>query len=186
MTYTSRLGAVVVVDRLATVIVVPQPSSHQMLVKHVAAQQHLSGIIVDQCVAQLHWFPIAHIDRADDHHPGEVGEDHAQCGQWVLHEGILFCAGIWKWKLRIEWIKNCVRMVSIAKCILKCMVNDSHIIHQVFFCVSIVLLIAWSHRISYRVFFLMTQYSESCFVWLWFWNSQWIFLCLHMCFCESQ
>lgn len=92
--YPSRLGTIVIVDRLATVIVVSQPAGHQMLVEHVAAQQHLSGVVVDQCVAQLQGFAIAHIYGADDHHPGEVGEDHAQCGQRILHEGILFGAGI--------------------------------------------------------------------------------------------
>ena len=75
------------------------------LVEHVSAQQDLAEVVVEEGVGKLHRFPVAHVRRSDDQHPGEVGQHHPDRRQRIVHEGKLL--GAWIWRERGGSLNEC-------------------------------------------------------------------------------
>lgn len=77
-TYSSRSNTVIVIDGFTAIVVISQPTGHEVLVEHVTAEQHLTGIVVDERATKAQRFSVAHVYRSNDHHPRQICENHAQ------------------------------------------------------------------------------------------------------------
>lgn len=76
-TYSSRSNTVIVIDGFTAIVVISQPTGHEVLVEHITAKQHLTGIVVDERATKAQRFSVAHVYRSNDHHPRQIGEHHA-------------------------------------------------------------------------------------------------------------